>query len=214
MISSFIFDLDGVIVSTAEFHFKAWKEISRELQIEFSERDNEKLKGVSREDSLRILLEIGGLELTEDHFEQLVDKKNRIYLELIENLSPTDILPAVADRISLLRAYGRKTGIASSSKNTRMVLRKIGLTDFFDVIVDGNRISKPKPDPEIFLTAAAELGTPARSCLVFEDAAAGVEAAKKAGMRVIGIGSKTVLKEADYLFEEFSMISEEFLIGL
>ncbi len=203
MIKGCIFDLDGVIVDTARFHFQAWRELARELGFEFTEKDNERLKGVSRMRSLEILLEVGGITVTEEEKLALAEKKNRRYRELISTLIPTDILPGVMDFLLEARELGRRLAIASASKNTPLILERIGLEDFFDAIVDGNRITKAKPDPEVFLTAARDMGLSPDQCIVFEDAVAGVEAAHRGGMIAIGVGSKDRLPEADINFTSF-----------
>lgn len=214
MISCFIFDLDGVIVNTSVHHFLAWQQIAKRLGIEFSENDNQKLKGISREDSLKTLLEIGNQKISDIEFKELLDLKNSIYLDLINNLDETAILPSVTEKLNFLKSSGYKIALASSSKNAKTVLSRIGLNDCFDVIIDGNRISKPKPDPEIFLTVAGLTDSNAQNCAVFEDAFAGISAAKEAGMLAIGIGNKEDLYNADYVFEDFGQISNQFLESL
>lgn len=214
MISCFIFDLDGVIVNTSVYHFLAWQQIAKRLGIEFSENDNQKLKGISREDSLKTLLEIGNQKISDAEFKKLLDLKNSIYLDLINNLDETAILPSVTEKLNFLKSSGYKIALASSSKNAKTVLDRIGLNDCFDVIIDGNRISNPKPNPEIFLTAAKLTNSNAQNCAVFEDAFAGISAAKDAGMLAIGIGNKEDLYHSDYVFEDFGQISNQFLESL
>lgn len=192
-----IFDLDGVIVDTARFHFQAWRELAHELGFEFTEKDNERLKGVSRMRSLEILLEVGGLTAKEEEKQALAERKNRRYRELISTLTPADILPGVMDFLLEARSLGKRLAIASASKNTPLLLERIGLKDFFDAVVDGNRITRAKPDPEVFLTAASDLGLSPDQCIVFEDAVAGIEAAHRGGMIAIGVGTKERLPEAD-----------------
>lgn len=214
MISCFIFDLDGVIVNTSVHHFHAWQRIANRLGIEFCENDNQKLKGISREDSLKTLLEIGNQNICDNEFKKLLDLKNSIYLDLINGLDETAILPSVAEKLNFLKTSAYKIALASSSKNAKTVLNRIGLNEYFDVVIDGNRVSKPKPDPEIFLTVAQLTESNVQNCAVFEDAFAGVSAAKDAGMLAIGIGNKEVLYNADYVFEDFGQISNQFLRSL
>ncbi len=197
MIKGCIFDLDGVIVDTARFHFQAWRELANDLGFEFTEKDNERLKGVSRMRSLEILLKVGGITATEEEKQHLADKKNRRYRELISTLTPGDILPGVMDFLHQARRLGKRLAIASASKNTPLILERIGLDNFFDAVVDGNRITRAKPDPEVFLTAARDLGLEPGQCIVFEDAVAGVEAAHRGGMKAVGVGSRDRLPEAD-----------------
>ncbi|MBZ4646651.1 MAG: pgmB [Clostridia bacterium] len=194
-----IFDLDGVIVDTAKYHFLAWKRLSEELGINFTIEDNERLKGVSRMRSLEIILEIGGIDLSEDVKAQLAEKKNEWYKEYINQMNESEILRGAREFILKLRERGIKTALGSASKNAKTILEKVGLSELFDVIVDGNVVSKAKPDPEVFIKAAEQLGIAPESCAVFEDAQAGIQAAKAAGMAAVGIGTKEVLKDADYI---------------
>ncbi|WP_094548178.1 beta-phosphoglucomutase [Petroclostridium xylanilyticum] len=194
-----IFDLDGVIVDTAKYHFLAWKRLSEELGINFTIEDNERLKGVSRMRSLEIILEIGGIDLSEDVKAQLAEKKNEWYKEYINQMNESEILKGAREFILKLRERGVKTALGSASKNAKTILEKVGLSELFDVIVDGNVVSKAKPDPEVFIKAAEQLGIAPESCAVFEDAQAGIQAAKAAGMAAVGIGTKEVLKDADYI---------------
>jgi beta-phosphoglucomutase len=188
-----IFDLDGVIVDTAKYHYLAWKELAHELGFEFTEVDNERLKGVSRMRSLEILLEVGGLNLDMATRLQLAEKKNRRYVELISQLEQSDLLPGARDCLMRLRAKGVKTILGTASKNAPLILSHLKIADLFDAIVDGNKTSKAKPDPEVFLLGARELHIDPPYCVVFEDAEAGIQAAKAAGMGVVGIGRPEVL---------------------
>jgi beta-phosphoglucomutase len=192
-----IFDLDGVIVDTAKYHFLAWKRLANSLGFDFSQADNERLKGVSRTRSLEILLEIGGLEMDEKAKTQLAACKNDWYVESISKLNSSEILPGATEYIQHLRSRGIKTAIGSASKNTPLILDRLRIRTLFDAIVDGNQVSKAKPDPEVFLLAAKELGIPPSNCVVFEDAEAGIHAALNAGMGAIGIGRPSSLQEAD-----------------
>jgi beta-phosphoglucomutase len=191
-----IFDLDGVIVDTAKYHFLAWKRLANELGFDFTETNNERLKGVSRVRSLEILLEIGGLNLDDESKSQLAARKNDWYVDYIRQMDASEILPGAAEYLQRIRTAGVKTALGSASKNAPLILERLRISSLFDVIVDGNVVSKAKPDPEVFLCAANQLGIPPASCIVFEDAEAGVEAAHRAGMNVVGIGKPEVLKDA------------------
>lgn len=206
MIKACIFDLDGVIVDTAKYHFLAWKRLADELKIPFNESDNERLKGVSRMKSLEIILEIGNLNLEEEKA-KLADKKNSWYVEYINKMKKEEILPGVENFLDTLRKRGIKLAIASASKNTGIILERLKLNDFFDTVVDGNMVSKAKPDPEIFIKAAMILDIAPKEVVVFEDAVAGIAAAKKAGMNVVGVGNKEILKDADIVIQDFQNIN-------
>ncbi|KPU26847.1 beta-phosphoglucomutase [Caloranaerobacter sp. TR13] len=206
-IKACIFDLDGVIVDTAKYHYLAWRKLANELGFDFTEKDNEKLKGVSRMESLEILLGLGNVKVDEETKFKLAEKKNNWYRELISKMDETEILPKVKDFISELKNAGIKVAIGSSSKNTMTILNSIKMTDVFDVIIDGNKITKAKPDPEVFLLGAEALGVKPNECVVFEDAKAGIEAAKKAGMYAVGIGSKEILKEADKVIPDTNSLT-------
>lgn len=206
-----IFDLDGVIVDTAKYHYLAWSNLANELGFTFTEEDNELLKGVSRVKSLEILLGIGNITLEEDEFNRFAAKKNEEYVKLIEQLTPADILPGVKDFITALKESGYKIALGSASKNAPFILGHLGITDFFDEIVDGNSVSKAKPDPEVFLKAAEDMGIEPTSCVVFEDAQAGIEAAKNANMRVVAVGEAGVLQNADSYIETFTGVTLEIL---
>jgi beta-phosphoglucomutase len=192
-----IFDLDGVIVDTAKYHYLAWKRLAKELGFDFTETDNERLKGVSRVRSLEILLEIGGLTFDDDAKTQMAARKNDWYVDYIRHMDASEILPGAAEYLKIVRARGVKTALGSASKNAPLILERLGIAPLFDVVIDGNKVSKAKPDPEVFLRAASELGIPPASCVVFEDAEAGIEAAHRAGMGVVGVGKPSTLKEAD-----------------
>ncbi|MEK3769451.1 beta-phosphoglucomutase [Paenibacillus sp. FSL R5-0887] len=192
-----IFDLDGVIVDTAKYHYLAWASLADELGFKFTEEDNERLKGVSRMRSLDILLEVGGLEFEEAEKQAMAEKKNRLYVEYISRLEESELLPGVKEYLTGLRSRGIGIALGSASKNAEFILNKLNITDLFDAVVDGNKVSLAKPDPEVFLIAAQEIGLQPDECVVFEDAEAGVQAGKAAGMKVVGIGKPEVLKEAD-----------------
>jgi beta-phosphoglucomutase len=207
MVKGCIFDLDGVIVDTARYHFKAWQRLAIGLGFDFTEDHNERLKGVSRMASLRILLEVGGLTLPEHEMLKLAAQKNAWYLEYIMKMTPGDILPGVPEFLEKLRIAGIKAALGTASKNALIILVQIGLSHSFDTIVDGNRVTNAKPDPEVFLLAAADLNLSPADCLVFEDAIAGVEAAHRGGMRCIGIGSPAILSQADKIIPDFKDVT-------
>ena len=201
-----VFDLDGVLVATASFHYLAWRELAERLGFEFTEEQNERLKGVSRAKSLEILLEIGNLSLSEAEKEELAKQKNRRYREMLEKLTERDILPGAGELLQELREAGIRTALGSASKNAPFILERLGLSNSFDVIVDGNAVAKAKPDPEIFLKAAQGMGLKPEECVVFEDSAAGIEAAKRGGMYAVGVGNMENLQGADFVIidlEEF-----------
>jgi beta-phosphoglucomutase len=198
-IKAAIFDLDGVIVDTAKYHYLAWRRLATELGFEFTVKDNERLKGVSRMTSLEILLEVGNLNLDENTKLKLAEKKNNWYVEYINKIDESELLQGAKEYIIKLREKGIKTALGSASKNAPMILKNLGILNLFDVIVDGNSVIKTKPNPEVFIKAAELLGVEHENCIVFEDAEAGVIAAKSANMKCIGIGSKDILHMADYV---------------
>jgi len=197
LIRACIFDLDGVIVDTAHYHFLAWKRLATQLGIEFSAADNERLKGVSRMRSLEIILELGGASLNDAEKVEMAEKKNRWFVEYLGKMAPDEIFPGVKSLIDDLKTMGIKVAVASSSKNAETVLKLLKIEDAFDAIVDGTMIMHSKPDPEIFLLAAKRLDVNPDECIVFEDAEAGVEAAIAAGMRCVGVGSPDQLSHAN-----------------
>lgn len=197
LIRGVIFDLDGVIVDTARYHYLAWKRLAAEVGIDLSIEDNERLKGVSRMQSLDIILEIGGVSLGAEQKEDLASRKNGWFLEYVEQMTPSEIFPGVKELITSLRNQGFKVALASSSKNAARVLELLQIEDLFDEVVDGTMIKNSKPDPEIFLLAASNLQLEPSECVVFEDAEAGVEAALKAGMKCVGVGDAEILAAAN-----------------
>ncbi|WP_305983166.1 beta-phosphoglucomutase [Roseivirga thermotolerans] len=192
-----IFDLDGVIVDTVPAHYIAWKSIADELNIPFTEQDNEQLKGVSRVDSMKRILAIGNLEKSDEEIEALTTRKNDRYVEIISKMTPADILPGVREFLHVLAKAGLKVALGSSSKNAPTILKAVGLSDLFQVKVDGNHISHSKPHPEVFLLGADRLGLHPSECVVFEDAISGVQAAKRGGFPCVGVGLPELLHEAD-----------------
>jgi beta-phosphoglucomutase len=187
MIKGIIFDLDGVIVSTDEFHYLAWKKISDEEGIEFTRKINDRLRGVSRMDSLEIILEKSDRVYSQEEKEELATRKNNYYVDLIKELTPDNLLPDVYDTLLILKSEGYKLAIASSSKNAPRIVEYLEIADLFDVIVDGTMITKSKPDPEVFLLAKDKLGLKETEVLVVEDAVAGIDAANAAGIKSCGI---------------------------
>jgi beta-phosphoglucomutase len=209
IIKACIFDLDGVIVDTAVYHYKAWKRLANKLGFDFTEQDNEKLKGVSRVHSLELILQWGGLTKTKAEQEELATLKNNWYVEMISHMTPAEILPGAKEFLETCRAAGIKTALGSASKNSRTILDKINLSGLFDAVIDGNMVSKPKPDPEVFLKGAEALNIAPVNCVVFEDAIAGVEAAINGGMKVVGIGSPQVLTRANLVVSGLNEMSLE-----
>ncbi|TRO65203.1 beta-phosphoglucomutase [Christiangramia sabulilitoris] len=211
---AFIFDLDGVIVDTAKFHFLAWRKLANDLGFDFTEEQNEQLKGVSRVESLKRILNWGNLELEEDEFQRQMAMKNENYLSYVDKMDSKEILPGVQKILKYLREHKIPFALGSASKNARPILKKIDLYEKFDAIVDGTDVKKAKPDPEVFLIAAEKLETNPQNCVVFEDSVAGIQAANIGKMTSIGIGEKTVLEEADYVFSDFTEITIEFIENL
>ncbi len=207
----FIFDLDGVIVDTAKYHYIAWRNLANSLGFDFTEEQNEHLKGVSRVKSLEILLELGNVKLSEDKKQALLDKKNIEYLKYVNKMTADEILPGVIEILDFLDKKGVKYALGSASKNAPLILEKVGLLDRFSALVDGNQVLKAKPDPEVFLIGARILNVDPKKCIVVEDAIAGIQAANSAKMLSIGIGDKGVLGEADYVFKDFTEMSKGFI---
>jgi len=207
----FIFDLDGVIVDTAKYHFLAWQKLAKSIGIDFSHEQNEQLKGVSRVKSLEKILAWGNKTISEDKFNALMASKNDDYLSFIAKMNHEEILPDVPKVLNYLKTQNQPISLGSASKNARQILEKVDLLKQFDAIVDGNDVSKAKPDPEVFLIAAKSLNVNLEDCIVFEDSVAGVQAANTANMISIGIGEENVLHEADYVFSNFTEIDTAFI---
>ena len=207
----FIFDLDGVIVDTAKYHFLAWKNLANSIGIDFSHAQNEQLKGVSRKRSLEKILGWGNQTLSDIDFHSLLEKKNSEYLNYITTMDRSELLPEVERTIHFLIEMNQYVTLGSASKNARPILEKTNLIEAFDAIVDGNDISEAKPNPEVFLKAAQLTNTQPNHCIVFEDSVAGIQAANAAGMISIGIGNESVLNEAVHNFTNFTEISNSFL---
>ncbi|MEN9729816.1 MAG: Beta-phosphoglucomutase [Bacteroidota bacterium] len=198
-----LFDLDGVLVDTAIYHFQAWKNLGKQFGYELTEEQNEELKGVSRVESLNKILAWAGYTATQEEKAAWLIEKNEDYLRLISNMNPGEILPGVLEFLEQIKALGYKIALGSASKNAEIILEKTKLISWFDLIIDGNKVSKSKPDPEVFLKGAEGLGLAPESCIVFEDAQAGVEAAKAGQMKAIGIGEASTLFLADKIIPNF-----------
>ncbi len=196
-----IFDLDGVIVDTAVYHYKAWRRLANQLGFDFTEAQNEELKGISRIESLKIILNWGGVSKSDAEMQELATLKNEWYVEMITKMTPQEILPGAKEFLELVKANQYLTALGSASKNSETILHQVGITHLFDALVDGNKVSKSKPDPEVFLVGAQELNVAPSQCVVFEDAIAGIQAAKSGGMKAVGIGKAEVLKGADLVVE-------------
>jgi beta-phosphoglucomutase len=211
-IQACIFDLDGVIVDTAVYHYKAWKRLANNIGFDFTEHQNEQLKGVSRMASLDLILGWGNItDKTEAEKLELANRKNEWYTEMINQMTPAEILPGAREFVQSCRDAGIKTAIGSASKNTPTILAKLELLSLFDAVIDGNSVTNPKPDPEVFLKGAEVLHVVPSACVVFEDAIAGVEAAVNGGMKAVGIGSPELLKEANIVVSGLDKITLEML---
>ena len=210
----FIFDLDGVIVDTAKYHFMAWQKIAQELGIEFTPEHNEDLKGVSRVRSLDIILELGKINASQEDKNKWLIQKNEDYLSYLVDMDASEILPGVLPILKYLKDQNQLIALGSASKNARPILEKTGTLAYFDAIVDGNDVSNVKPDPEVFLIAAQLLGVKPEDSIVFEDSVAGIQAANIGGMTSIGIGEASALFEAKYIFPDFTHIHENFIEAL
>jgi len=208
---AFIFDLDGVIVDTAKYHFLAWEKIAKALNINFTHEHNELLKGVSRIHSLDIILELGNVQASQEDKDKWLIQKNEDYLSYLVDMDESEILPGVFKILQLLKEKNQGIALGSASKNARPILEKTGILSYFDVIVDGNDVTNAKPDPEVFLKAAKLLNINSRNAIVFEDSVAGIQAANIAGMVSVGIGERTILHEADYIFKDFTEIGILFI---
>ncbi len=206
---AFLFDLDGVLVDTAHFHYMAWRELANQLGFDFSVRQNEALKGIGRMESLDIVLKAGQIVAGEAERNAYAARKNAAYLELCSHITPADLLPGVLSFLKEVKAAGIPIGLGSVSKNAPLIMERLEIAPLFDTIVDGNRITRGKPDPEVFLLGAADLNVAPAGCVVFEDAVAGIQAAKNAGMRAIGVGDPALLQEADQVIPGFDGLTLE-----
>lgn len=212
MIKGFLFDLDGVIVDTAVFHFQAWRRLAQKLGGDFTEEQNEQLKGVSRVDSLKKIIEWTGASVSDEEFQTLMVEKNEWYLELVQGLGPQDALPGALNFLQTAYDQGVKIALGSASKNAPMILEKLGITPLFTAIIDGNNVVNGKPHPEVFLKGAEALGLEPSECVVFEDSIAGVQAAKTGGMSSVGIGDAETL-QADIHFTALGDTTPEALVA-
>ena len=203
MINAFVFDLDGVIVSTAENHFNAWKKIADSLSIPFNEKENEKIKGLSRLDSLNEILKLGEVKLKKSEKELLLKKKNKDYLDSLSNLSEKNLICGIKNVLNQTKQKNIKLSIGSSSRNAKFILNKLNILHYFDVIFDGTNVKNPKPNPEVFLKSSSYFKLCTSRCLVFEDSLSGVQAAKKGGFNVVAVGNKKISKIADYYIDDF-----------
>lgn len=210
----FIFDLDGVIVDTAKYHFLAWQNIASELNIDFTIEQNELLKGVNRENSLLKILEFENKSIDPSLFNSLLIKKNNIYLRYVEKINSSDVIDGIKNSIDYIKKHKHHLALGSASKNAQMILRKLELFECFDIIIDGTITEKAKPNPEVFLRSMNRLKVKSEDCIVFEDSISGITAANRAGMVSIGIGNKDVLSNANHNFSKFNLITNQFLSHL
>lgn len=211
---AFIFDLDGVITDTAEFHYLSWKKLAEEVGISFDKQFNERLKGISRMESLELILQLDTslLKTSNEEKVKLANKKNEFYLELAESLNEENVLPGIENLLKHIKKRNIKIALGSASENAKNVVKKLGLSNYFDYIVDASKVKKGKPDPETFIIAADYLGIPYKECIGIEDAAAGIEAINKANMFSVGVGSVENLSQANYLVEDTSKLDFEEII--
>lgn len=212
-IKGFLFDLDGVIVDTAKFHFKAWHRLAQDLGIDFSEAENEQLKGVSRKESLEKILEWGQISLSPEEFDRRMAQKNDWYLEFVNEMGKEEALPGAKAFLQASANLKIAIGLGSASKNALLILDQLAITPMFQTIIDGTKVSKSKPDPEVFLKGAEELGIAPESLVVFEDSLAGIEAARRGGFRTVGIGSPDILSDAEIVISGLDQMSPVELIN-
>jgi beta-phosphoglucomutase len=208
---AFIFDLDGVIVDTARYHFLAWQKIASQLGIEFTPEHNEHLKGVSRVRSLDIILELGKINASQEDKNKWLIQKNEDYLSYLVNMDQSEILEGVLPILQFLKQNNQLIALGSASKNARPILEKTGIIHYFDAIVDGNDVTNAKPDPEVFLQAARLLNVNPENAIVFEDSVAGIQAANIAKMISVGIGEEAILHEAKFIFKDFTFMDTSFI---
>ena len=211
---AFIFDLDGVIVDTAKFHYLAWKKLADSLDINFTHEINEQLKGVSRVRSLEIILAQGNVQASQEDKNKWLLQKNEDYLAFVHQMDESEILPRVEEVLQFLKKNNQFVVLGSASKNARPILEKVNILHYFDAIVDGNDVTNAKPDPEVFLQGANKVSVAYENSIVFEDSVAGIQAANIANMTSIGIGEATTLHEAKYIFKDFTFIDVSFVESL
>lgn len=213
-IKACLFDLDGVLVDTAGYHYKAWKKLANQLGFDFTEAQNEDLKGISRMESLDKILSWGKVEKSPEEKTELATLKNGWYVDMINRMTPAEVLPGVEDFLTALTEGGYKLALGSASKNSGIILENTNLSHFFDEVVDGNMVRRSKPDPEVFLKGAQLLGFEPVQCVVFEDAVAGIQAAINAGMKSIGIGDQSILTKATLVVSGVDKLTVEDLENL
>jgi len=206
-IKACIFDLDGVIVDTAKYHYQSWRRLANELGFDFTEAQNEQLKGVSRMDSLAIILGIGDKTLTEEEKQHFAAKKNDWYVAFVDEMGKEELLPGTVEFLEELKAAKIKIALGSASKNAMKILDRVDITHYFDAVIDGTKTTKGKPDPQVFEMGAASLRVSAQHCVVFEDALKGVEAAKNGNMYCVGVGEEDVLHQADFVIKSLAEVS-------
>jgi beta-phosphoglucomutase len=211
---AFIFDLDGVIVDTAKFHFLAWKKLADSLNINFTHEINEQLKGVSRVRSLEIILSQGNVQASQEDKNNWLVQKNEDYLAFVHQMDKSEILPRVEEVLQFLKTNNQYVVLGSASKNAQPILEKVNILHYFDALVDGNDVTNAKPDPEVFLQGANQVQVAYKDAIVFEDSVAGIQAANVAGMTSVGIGEKEVLHESDFCFRDFTEMSNDFIMQL
>ena len=211
---AFIFDLDGVIVDTAKYHFLAWQKIASDLGIEFTPEHNEELKGVSRVRSLDIILALGNVQASQEDKNKWLIQKNEEYLSYLVDMDESELLPGVINVLEFIKEKKQLIALGSASKNARPILEKTGILHFFDAVVDGNDVANAKPDPEVFLRAAKLVKANNKNCIVFEDSVAGIQAANIANMISVGIGDAEILHEAKYNFKDFTFMDLSFIEAL
>nr|WP_294776710.1 beta-phosphoglucomutase [uncultured Flavobacterium sp.] len=211
---AFIFDLDGVIVDTAKYHFLAWQKLAQELGIEFTPEHNEELKGVSRVRSLDIILALGNVQASQEDKNKWLIQKNEEYLSYLVDMDESELLPGVINVLQFIKEKKQLIALGSASKNARPILEKTGILHYFDAIVDGNDVANAKPDPEVFLRAAKLVKAANKNCIVFEDSVAGIQAANVANMISVGIGDAEILHEAKYNFKDFTFMDLSFIEAL
>tara|TARA_A100001011_G_scaffold95255_1_gene100125 strand:+ start:13517 stop:14167 length:651 start_codon:yes stop_codon:yes gene_type:complete len=202
-----LFDLDGVIVDTAKYHFISWRKIAKCFNYELKTEDNQKLKGLSRTDSLNQILNLANMTLDSNSFKIYLEKKNQDYLKYVRKITVDDILPGILEALHFLDKRKIKIALGSASKNARLILDQLEITSFFKIVVDGNQVKKSKPHPEVFLKASMEMGVTTKKCVVFEDSQAGIIAAKAAGMTAVAIGDKKDFANYDFCYPNFSTIN-------
>ncbi|MGE5463218.1 MAG: beta-phosphoglucomutase [Syntrophothermus sp.] len=211
-IRGFIFDLDGVLTDTAEYHYRGWKRLADEEGIPFTREDNELLRGIPRRESLMLVLR--GRVYPEEKIQEMMDRKNRYYLDFIREVTPQDILPGARELLEEIHQAGLKSALGSASKNAPDVIQRLGIADLLDAISDGNSVERQKPAPDLFLHAARQLGLQPDECVVVEDAAAGIEAARAGGFRTVGLGPQERVGKADIIFPSLAGVRLQTILDL